>query len=67
MDSLCPVIHTTTIKPEWLDYNDHLNVTYYLLIFDQAGEVLVASLGLGEGGHACNRDLLGGVGESYHL
>jgi len=49
MDSLRPVIHTTTIKPEWLDYNDHLNVTYYLLIFDQAGEVLVASLGLGEG------------------
>ena len=49
MDSLRPVIHTTAIQPEWLDYNDHLNVAYYLLIFDQAGEVLIHSLGLGEG------------------
>jgi len=48
MDSLRPVIYTTTIQPEWLDYNDHLNVAYYLLIFDQAGEALVHSLGLGE-------------------
>jgi len=49
MDSLRPIIHTTAIRPEWLDYNDHLNVAYYLLIFDQAGEALVHSLGLGEG------------------
>ena len=48
MDSIRPVIHTTVIQPEWLDYNDHLNVAYYLLIFDQAGEALVHSLGLGE-------------------
>ena len=48
MDSLRPIIHTTAIQPEWLDYNDHLNVAYYLLIFDQAGEALVHSLGLGE-------------------
>ncbi len=48
MDSLRRVIHTTAIQPEWLDYNDHLNVAYYLLIFDQAGEALVHSLGLGE-------------------
>ena len=48
MDKLRPIIHTTTIRREWLDYNDHLNVAYYLLIFDQAGEALVHSLGLGE-------------------
>ena len=48
MDSLRPVIHTTSIRPEWLDYNDHLNEAYYLLIFDQADEVLLHSLGLGE-------------------
>jgi acyl-CoA thioester hydrolase len=48
MDSLRPVIHTTGIRPEWLDYNDHLNEAYYLLIFDQADEVLLQSLGLGE-------------------
>lgn len=48
MDNLRPVIYTSSIQPEWLDYNDHLNVAYYLLIFDQAGEALVQSLGLGE-------------------
>lgn len=48
MESLRPVIHTTSIQKEWLDYNDHLNEAYYLLIFDQAAEALVDSLGLGE-------------------
>jgi acyl-CoA thioester hydrolase len=48
MDSLRPVIHTTSIQQEWLDYNDHLNEAYYLLIFDQASEVLLHSLRLGE-------------------
>lgn len=48
MDTLAPVIHTTDIQPQWLDYNDHLNVAYYVQIFDQAGEALVRSLGLGE-------------------
>ena len=48
MDTSAPVIHTTDIQPQWLDYNDHLNVAYYVLIFDQAGEALVRSLGLGE-------------------
>ena len=48
MDSLRPVIYTTGIQPEWLDYNDHLNEAFYLLIFDQADELLLHSLGLGE-------------------
>ncbi len=48
MDTAAPVIHSATIRPEWLDYNDHLNVAYYVLIFDQAGEALVNSLGMGE-------------------
>ena len=48
MDRLRPVIHTTSIQQKWLDYNGHLNEAYYLLIFDQAGEVLLHSLRLGE-------------------
>ncbi len=47
MDTL-PVIFTTDIKEEWLDYNNHMNVAYYVLVFDMAGEALAASLGLGE-------------------
>lgn len=43
-----PVLYTTAIKPEWLDYNQHMNVAYYVLIFDLAGEALASDIGLGE-------------------
>ncbi|MBE9398939.1 thioesterase family protein [Pontibacterium sp. N1Y112] len=48
MSDKAPVIYSTPIKSEWLDYNNHMNVAYYVLIFDHAGEQLVADLGLGE-------------------
>lgn len=48
MSKLPPVIYTTEIKPQWLDYNNHMNVAYYVLVFDMAGEALAQSLGLGE-------------------
>lgn len=41
-------IYSTRIKPEWLDYNNHMNVAYYVLIFDKAGENLASDIGLGE-------------------
>ncbi len=37
---------TETVKPEWIDYNGHMNVAYYLLAFDEASETLDAYLGL---------------------
>ena len=27
---------TNTVKPEWTDYNNHMNVAYYTLAFDIA-------------------------------
>ena len=42
---VCPVM---TVRPEWIDYNDHLNVAYYTLIFDQSAEAACELLGLGE-------------------
>ncbi len=36
----------TTVKPEWIDHNGHMNVAYYLLAFDLASETLDAYLGL---------------------
>ena len=36
------------VLPEWIDYNDHMNVAYYLLAFDQAVDVLWADFGLTE-------------------
>lgn len=47
MNNLLPVIYETEIKPEWLDYNNHMNVAYYVLIYDLAFEELLRSLGLG--------------------
>ena len=38
----------TPIRKEWLDYNDHLNVAYYVLVFDMAGVALFDHLGMGE-------------------
>lgn len=48
MENRAGVIYQTRIKAEWLDYNNHMNVAYYVLIFDKAGEQLVADLGLSE-------------------
>ena len=41
-----PIVYSTDIKSDWLDYNNHMNVAYYVLIFDLAGVELVAKLGL---------------------
>ncbi len=30
-------LHRTTVKPEWVDYNNHLNDGYYLVIFSLGG------------------------------
>jgi len=48
MTAKAPAIYHTRIKPEWLDYNNHMNVAYYVLIFDLAGVELVSQLGLSE-------------------
>ncbi len=35
------------IAPEWIDYNGHLNMAYYLVLFDQALDQLWEAVGLG--------------------
>ena len=35
------------VRPEWIDYNGHMNVAYYVLAFDRATDVLFDGLGLG--------------------
>ncbi|MSP48888.1 MAG: thioesterase [Alphaproteobacteria bacterium] len=35
------------VRPEWIDYNGHMNVAYYVLAFDRATDVLFDRLGLG--------------------
>ena len=36
------------IKPEWIDYNGHLNLAYYHVLFDQGIDGLFDVIGLGE-------------------
>jgi len=35
------------VEPQWIDYNDHLNVAYYNVLFDRAIDELYELLGLG--------------------
>lgn len=35
-DSCMTLIHEQAVLPEWIDHNDHMNVAYYVLIFDHA-------------------------------
>lgn len=39
--------HDAAIEPAWIDYNGHLNVAYYVLLFDRALDEMLASLDLG--------------------
>lgn len=36
------------IEPQWIDYNDHLNMAYYNVLFDRAADTAVELLDLGE-------------------
>lgn len=42
------VITEISVKPEWLDYNDHMNVAYYIAAFDLGIEDLKSAYGLDE-------------------
>lgn len=49
--------HRATVLPEWIDYNGHMNVAYYLLAFDHATDSFLDYLGL-DAGH---REATGGT------
>ena len=41
-------IDTRKIIKEWIDYNGHMNMAYYVLIFDKAWEVMLEKFNMGE-------------------
>jgi len=41
-------IHEEIVRPEWIDYNGHMNVAYYVLAFDHATDRLFDMLDLGK-------------------
>ena len=36
------------IKKEWTDYNNHMNMAYYVLIFDRLWEIILTKFKMGE-------------------
>jgi len=41
-------LYTGIVPPEWIDYNGHMNVAYYVLAFDRATDALMDYLGMGQ-------------------
>ena len=39
-------LHQGTIRPEWIDYNGHMNVACYMLVFDQGTDALLDYLSM---------------------
>jgi acyl-CoA thioester hydrolase len=40
-------LHHEIARPEWVDYNGHMNVAYYVLVFDHATDAVLDYLDLG--------------------
>ena len=43
METLCE-----SVRPEWTDYNGHMNLAYFVLVFDLATDGFYSGFGLGE-------------------
>jgi acyl-CoA thioester hydrolase len=54
-----PVIEIeAVVRPEWIDSNGHLNLAYYVVVFDIATDALYTALDIGDAyreasGHSC--------------
>ncbi len=42
-----PQFYRTTIRPEWIDHNGHMNVAFFVLAFDEATDSIYEEWGLG--------------------
>ena len=42
------LLTTQKIIKEWTDYNNHMNLSYYILVFDMGAEVFLSKLQMGE-------------------
>ncbi len=40
-------LHREAVRPEWIDYNGHMNVAFYLLAFDHATDAVLDHVGIG--------------------
>ena len=42
------LLTTKKIIEEWTDYNNHMNLSYYILVFDLGAEVILSKFKMGE-------------------
>jgi len=42
------LLKTTKIINEWTDYNKHMNLSFYILVFDKAAEKILSQFKMGE-------------------
>ena len=42
------LLTTQKIIKEWTDYNNHMNLSYYILVFDLGAEVILSKFKMGE-------------------
>ena len=42
------LLNTTKIINDWTDYNNHMNLSYYILVFDKAAEKILSRFKMGE-------------------
>jgi acyl-CoA thioester hydrolase len=40
-------MHQSVVRPEWIDFNGHMNLAYYVVVFDEATDTLFNALGIG--------------------
>jgi len=44
-----PIVeYEDVVRPEWIDSNGHMNLAYYVVVFDLATDKLYATLGIGD-------------------
>lgn len=60
-----PEIHRATIPPEYQDRNGHMNVRWYLVLYDEAGDAMYPLLGLTDAYFAASG--MGGFDLEHHL
>ena len=41
-------LHRERVHPDWIDYNGHMNVAYYVLAFDHATDAFLDHVGMGK-------------------
>ena len=47
-------VYRDVVRPEWIDHNEHMNMGYYLVVFDFATDEFLSWLGLDAGHRAAH-------------